>query len=170
MVFFGVVDAEAVIEAGGDHIRRQFFQHGLLPGRGGRVEALVKTPEGGGLSPAERACGAEFTTDDTCFYICGFGGTIEGLASREDARAKVALAGEVDGATPLVGDRELHGPDLQLLLQLADETTESRVITPLQHGPGPRTMQQSDTRPRRKSMAVEVRGSRVGQDVLTVIE
>lgn len=48
-------------------------------GATGRVEALVQTPEGGGLSPAEELCGTEFTTADTCFYICGFGGTIDSV-------------------------------------------------------------------------------------------
>ena len=63
-------------------------------GATGRVEALVQTPEGGGLSPAEEICGTAFTTEDTCFYICGFGGTIDSvkevLASRDFRTKKEA--------------------------------------------------------------------------------
>lgn len=61
----------------------------------GRVESLVQQPAGGGLSPAEQACGSAFTTADTCFYVCGFGGTIDAVnevlgqrdfRTRKDAR------------------------------------------------------------------------------------
>lgn len=45
----------------------------------GRVETLVQQPKGGGLSPAEQACGGEFNIADTCFYVCGFGGTIDSV-------------------------------------------------------------------------------------------
>ena len=64
-------------------------------GATGRVETLVQAHEGGGLSPAEQACGVEFTPADTCFYICGFGGTIDAVnqvladrdfRTRKDAR------------------------------------------------------------------------------------
>ena len=50
-------------------------------GHVGRVETLVSTAGGGGLSPAELACGTAFTPDDTTFYICGFDGTIQAVKS-----------------------------------------------------------------------------------------
>ncbi len=50
----------------------------------GRVESLLDG--GGGLSPAERKVGEQFTPANTSFYICGFDGTVQSVKSFVEAR------------------------------------------------------------------------------------
>ena len=60
----------------------------------GRVESLIKK-DSEGWSPAEKVAGEKFTIENTSFYICGFGGTVEsvrnaveseGFVTRKNAR------------------------------------------------------------------------------------
>ena len=47
-------------------------------GLAGRVESIIQPGEDG-WSAAERAAGEKFTPENTCFYICGFGGTVDSV-------------------------------------------------------------------------------------------
>lgn len=54
-------------------------------GHAGRVESLV-IPDESGLSAAERAAGEAFTPENTTFYICGFGGTVDAVRQAVESR------------------------------------------------------------------------------------
>ncbi|MGB0684928.1 MAG: FAD-binding oxidoreductase [Planctomycetota bacterium] len=54
-------------------------------GPGGRVESLV-VPDESGMSLAERTVGETFTPENTTFYICGFGGTVDAVRTAVESR------------------------------------------------------------------------------------
>jgi ferredoxin--NADP+ reductase len=53
-------------------------------GLSGRVETIIQPGEDG-MSAAERAAGEKFTPENTSFYICGFGGTVDSVKEAVEA-------------------------------------------------------------------------------------
>lgn len=68
-------------------------------GLAGRVESLVQPTSGGGPSPAEAEVGETFTPENTCFYICGFGGTVQSVRDAVESRGfRVKKEAREDGS------------------------------------------------------------------------